>query len=161
MGEDYLIFVFALLGIYFYLAKSKILGIITVVISAAVKIPSAVLLLPMIIGLFPSKRFEMTNERLTWSFVTLSILGLVYSMTKLEIQPWYFVWLIPFAAILRPNKYVVCLVIGTSIGLLLRYTVLLYFGNWDGILVLVRNILTLIPIFLSLLIAFVWSRKKG
>jgi hypothetical protein len=108
----------------------------------------------------PLKKYKMTNERLTWSIVFLSAFGLFYAMTKLEIQPWYFVWVIPFAALLKPNKYVVCLIFGTSIGLLLRYTVFLYFGNWDGVLLFVRNVLTLIPIIISLLIAFFWAHKK-
>ncbi len=159
--NDIAMIFFALLGVYLYLSKNKILGIFAVILSASIKIPTAVLLLPMIIGLIPSKRYKFTNERLTWSFVILSILGVFYSMTKLEIQPWYFLWVIPFISLLKPNKYVICLAIGTTIGLLLRYTVFLYAGNWDGVLLTVRNSLTIVSILISVVIAFVWSRKKG
>lgn len=145
---------FALLGIYLYLFKNKVLGIFSVIISALVKIPTAVLLLPMVINLLPNKKYHLSNQRLLWSFVILSVIGLFYSMTKLEIQPWYFLWVLPFICLLKPNKYIIALTLGVSLGLLLRYTVLLYYGNWDGILVTIRNVLTIIPIFASVLIAF-------
>ena len=153
---------FALLGIYLYLIKNKLLGIISVVISAAIKIPTLVLLLPMLINILPlNKKYKLEGDRFITSIVVLGAVGIFYSMTRLEIQPWYFLWVLPYLSLLKPNKYVICLSIGISLGLLLRYSVFLYFGNWDGILIPTRNIITIIPIILSLLIAFVWSRKKG
>lgn len=153
---------FALLGIYLYLVKNKLLGIISVVISAAIKIPTAVLLLPMLINILPiNKKYKLEGDRFITSIVLLSTLGIFYSMTKLEIQPWYFLWLLPFLSLLKPNKFILCLIIGVTLGLLLRYSVFLYFGNWDGVLVSARNIITISSILLSLFVAFVWSRKKG
>lgn len=152
---------FAFLGIYFYLIKSKILGIFLVILSAAIKIPTVLLLLPMVINILPIKKYHLSSEKFIWSIVALSILGIFYSMTQLEIQPWYFLWALPFISLLRPNKYVICLTLGASIGLLLRYTVFLYSGNWDGVLIVVRNSLTIISIIISVVVAFVWSYKKG
>jgi hypothetical protein len=150
---------FALLAVYFYVASSKITGIILMGLSAAIKIPTVLLVIPMIFGLLPLEKYKLTNERLSWSLVGFSILGLLYSMTKLEIQPWYFLWVLPFVALLRPNKYVISLTMGISAGLLLRYSGFLYTGNWDA--VLFRNIITIIPIAASLIIGYIWSRKKG
>jgi hypothetical protein len=151
---------FALFGLYLYFVKSKILGIVFVVISALIKIPTAVLLLPMVINFLPNRRYNLSPQKFIWLSVVLAIIGLFYSMTKLEIQPWYFLWILPFAALLKPNKYVIALILGTSLGLLLRYTVLLYYGNWDGFLVTVRNVLTIIPIILSVIIAFCLKNIK-
>lgn len=159
--NDIAMIFFALLGIYLFLTKSKILGIVIVALSAAIKIPTLVLIFPLIFDALPIKKYQLKNNQLMWAIVVFSILGIFYSMTKLEIQPWYFLWVAPFLALLKPNKYVICLTIGCSIGLLLRYPVLLYYGNWDGVLVTVRNVLTVIPIIISVLVAFVWSRKKG
>lgn len=145
---------FALLGIYLYFVKSKMLGIGLVIISALIKIPSAVLLLPMVINLLPIRKYHLNSNHFMWMSVVLSIVGIFYSMTKLEIQPWYFLWVLPFVALLKPNKYVISLTLGVSMGLLLRYSVLLYYGNWDGVLVNVRNVLTSIPIILSVIIPF-------
>jgi hypothetical protein len=151
---------FALFGLYLYFVKSKILGIVFVVISALIKIPTAVLLLPMVINFLPNRRYNLSPQKFIWLSVVLAIIGLFYSMTKLEIQPWYFLWILPFAALLKPNKYVIALILGTSLGLLLRYTVLLYYSNWDGFLVTVRNVLTIIPIILSVIIAFCLKNIK-
>jgi hypothetical protein len=152
---------FALLGIYMYMIRNKVLGIISVVISAAIKLPTAVLLLPMVINLLPiNKKYKFEGERLTWVFVILSILGLFYAMTRLEIQPWYFLWVLPFLALVKPNKYVISIATGISVGLLLRYTQFLYFGNWDD--PFIRNALnSLAIVFVSIAVGFVWSRKKS
>jgi len=157
--NDIAMIFFALLGVYLYLIKNKFLGIISVIVSLAIKIPTAVLLLPMAYNLLPiPKKYKLNDEKIIWSFVGLSVLGVLYSMTKLEIQPWYFLWVLPFIALLKLNKYILSIATGISVGLLLRYTEFLYFGNWDQ--VFIRNILTISAILISNIVAFVWSRKK-
>lgn len=158
--NDIVMIFFALLGIYLYLFKSKVFGVIGVFISAAIKIPTIFLIPPMIFNQLPIKK-KLTTERLIWSFVIFSTLSVFAAMIEREIQPWYFLWVLPYIALLKPNKYIISLVVGISFGLLLRYTVFLYAGNWDGILIFVRNGLTILSIGVSLLVGFVWSRKKG
>ena len=152
---------FALLGVYLYVEKNKLLGIFSIFLSAMIKIPTAVLLLPLLINALPFKKYHLNNEKLTWSFVILSIAGVLYSMTKLEIQPWYFLWVIPFIALLKPNRIVLAASIGFSLGLVLRYVPYLYYGSWDGFALPLRNALTLLCLFVPSIITFVWSRKKG
>ena len=152
---------FALLGVYLYVEKNKLLGIFSIFLSAMIKIPTAVLLLPLLINALPFKKYHLNNEKLTWSFVILSIVGVLYSMTKLEIQPWYFLWVIPFIALLKPNRIVLAASIGFSLGLVLRYVPYLYYGSWDGFALPLRNALTLLCLFVPSIITFVWSRKKG
>ncbi len=150
---------FALLGIFLFILKHKILGIFLVVFSALIKIPTAVILVPMAFSMIPHKKLDLSQNNFFLSIVLLSLGGIAYSLTQLEIQPWYFLWLIPFIALLKPNKYIVVASIGFSLGLLLRYLPFLYFGTWDGIVVPMRNYLTvlgivipLIPLFLADLI---------
>ena len=89
----------------------------------------------------------MTN--LFGQLLEYQLVGIFYSLTKLEIQPWYFLWVLPFMVLLRPNKYVISLTLGVSLGLLLRYVPYLYYGNWDNITITIRNSLTVISIFAS------------
>lgn len=137
---------FALAGIYLFFSRRKVLAIILIVLSALIKIPAIVLIFPIILSYIPEKymRIKMNNERYIWLFVIFSLLGLFYALTKLEIQPWYFLWALPFVSLLKPNKYVLALAIGVSLGLLLRYAVFLYFGEWQGDAVYIRNSLTVI-----------------
>ncbi len=148
---------FALLGIYLFFLRKRFLAIILVIVSSQVKIPTLGLLLPLIVSFIPFKQ-RLDNNR----FVLLSIFSMFlasfYALTKIEIQPWYFLWILPFVALLKPNKYILSAAIGFSLGLLLRYTVLLYFGNWDGIGVPIRNGLTIVIPLVCVLAVYVYDK---
>lgn len=152
---------FALLGIYAYFLNKKILGFIIIFLSSQIKIPTIALLFPAFLGFIPFKNFKFGPREFVLTSVVLMTTTFFAALTRYEIQPWYILWIFPFVALLKPNKYIVSLIFGISIGLLLRYTVFLYSGNWDGELVLIRNSLTLVSIAISLVVGFVWSRKDG
>jgi len=150
---------FALFGIYLFVIKRKILGILLVSASTLIKIPTTILLLPMLINTVSYKKIHLSQDNFFLSIVILGAGGIAYSLTRLEIQPWYFLWVFPFICLLKPNKYIIVAGVGLSLGLLLRYLPFLYFGTWDGIVLPIRNYLTifaviipLIPLFLADLI---------
>lgn len=155
--HDIVMAFFALSGIYLYFLRKRILAIILIIISSQVKIPTIGLLMPLIVSFIPFKE-KLDNNK----FIILSIISMLlasgYALSKIEIQPWYFIWVIPFVALLKPNKYVLSLSIGLSLGLLLRYTVLLYFGNWDGIGVPIRNALTIITPLVFIAFVYVYDK---
>lgn len=137
---------FALAGVFFFFRSKRILAIILIILSALIKIPSVVLLFPVLLSFIPNRymRIKLDSERYVWLFVIFSVLGLLYAISKIEIQPWYFLWVLPFVSLLKPNRYVMSLVIGISIGLILRYAVFLYYGDWQGDAVYIRNSLTVV-----------------
>ena len=142
---------FALLGVYLFIEKKKILGIIMVILSAFIKIPTILLLIPMIINTLPVKKIQLSQNNFLISLALLSMLGTFYSLTQLEIQPWYFLWALPFICLLKPNKYIVTASLGFSLGLLLRYLPFLYFGTWEGIVLPIRNYLTIFAVIIPLI----------
>lgn len=125
---------FALLGIYFLLFKKNLLSIVVLIVSVLVKQVTVFLIFPVVL-FFLSKyqKIKLSEENFFRSLVLFMSLGLIYVITKIEIQPWYFIWIMPFIALLKPNKYVAALSIGISLGLLLRYAPYLYQGDWNGI----------------------------
>ena len=128
-----------------------------IIISSQVKIPTIVLLAPLVLG-FPLFRLKLDNERFVRLLIASMLAVLFYVLTKIEIQPWYFLWILPFAVLIKPNKYIVSLIIGFSLGLLLRYTVFLYFGNWDGIALMLRNSFTIVATITPLLLVLIWDK---
>ncbi|MBI4062468.1 hypothetical protein HY410_00945 [Candidatus Gottesmanbacteria bacterium] len=80
------------------------------------------------------------------------IAGLVYVIWDREVLPWYWVWIMPFVALLPRSRTLFTLSLGVSIGLLLRYLPYLYLGNWDPPAPAAKLWLTVAPIFLSLLV---------
>lgn len=157
--NDIVMVFFALFGIYLYFLDRKILSILILFLSSQVKIPTLALLFPFGLALLSFKIFKFTSERLIQLSVLVMIFIFFAALTKYELQPWYLLWILPFVSLLKPNKYIVSISIGASVGVLLRYVFFLYLGNWDE--VLYRNILTIAPILISIIVAFVWSRKKG
>ncbi len=148
---------FSLLGIYLLLNGKKILGSIFIVISFLVKIPTLALLGPLLISI------RIGNKKLVLLSVSVMIGSLFYVLTKLEMQPWYFLWVLPFVALLKPNKYILGIVVGLSLGLLLRYTPFLYTGNWNGLAPQVKGAVTLVTPVLFLAGVFLdeklWKRS--
>jgi hypothetical protein len=147
----------ALMGINLFFLRKKVLALILIVISSQVKIPTIGLLLPIIVNFIPLKE-KLDNNKIILLFIFSTLLATGYALTKVEIQPWYFLWIFPFIALLKPNKYIIGASIGFSFGLLLRYTVLLYFGNWDGIGVPLRNSFTIIAPIIFVFIIFLKDR---
>ena len=158
--NDIVMIFFALLGLYSYFMKKKILSILLIIASSQIKIPTIALILPVALSFIPFKTKVDNNKFVLISIVSMFAV-LIYALTKVEIQPWYFLWLLPFLALLKPNKYIITGSIGLSLGLLLRYVVLLYFGNWDGIGIPLRNAFTIIAPIALLLIVFLHDKSKS
>jgi len=85
-------------------------------------------------------------------------------LTKIEVQPWYFLWIFIFIPLLNLNKTIIIFVNGVIIGLLLRYLPFIYFGNWDGIVINLKLYVTLAVPMLSLLTLaatnLLWKTRK-
>lgn len=155
--HDIVMIFFALVGIHLFFLKKRILAIILIIISSQIKIPTLGLLLPFVISFIPLKTKLESNRFIVITIISM-FLASGYALTKVEIQPWYFLWMLPFVALLKPNKYIISLAIGFSFGLLLRYTVLLYFGNWDGVGVAIRNGLTVVAPIVFIAVVFVYDK---
>lgn len=152
--NDIVMMFFALLGLYLYFVRKKILAIAAIIISSQIKIPTIALIAPVVLSFIPIRR-KFDDQKFVWASILVSFITFLFVLTKLEIQPWYFLWILPLVVLLKPNKYIISLTFGFSLGLLLRYSVFLYFGNWDGIALPFRNGLTvaftIIPVALVLL----------
>lgn len=86
-----------------------------------------------------------------WALLAM-LAGLIYVIRDREVLPWYWVWIMPFVALLPRNRPLFILSTGVSVGLLLRYLPYLYLGNWDPPAPTAKLWLTIAPVFISLLI---------
>ena len=131
--NDIMMLFFATLGVYFLFTGKTFYSYFFILFSALIKFVTAVLVIPFLLRSLPMSKKLATNID-SFASICLLFMGLAttFILTKLEIQPWYFLWFIPFLALLRPRAIIIFLTIGLSLGLLLRYTIFLYQGNWDG-----------------------------
>jgi len=156
---------FAILAIYLAIKNKWSLGFIIMILSALTKQVTAFLIIPFVffrVLTYFKKNFLITT--FIKSCLLFSVLGFIYVLTKIEVQPWYFLWIFIFIPLLNLNKTIIIFVNGVIIGLLLRYLPFIYFGNWDGIVINLKLYVTLAVPMLSLLTLaatnLLWKTRK-
>ncbi|MFH1186905.1 MAG: hypothetical protein V1697_01885 [Candidatus Levyibacteriota bacterium] len=153
---------FAILGIYLFLNTKWQIGFITILFSALIKQVTTLLLIPFAV-FFISGYFKkpISNEIFIKLCLAFSVIGFIYVLTQIEVQPWYFLWVFPFIALLKLNKFIIFLTNGIIIGLLLRYAPFLYFGNWDGVVISIKSYVTVLSPIIALLTLLIINSFKS
>ncbi len=77
-----------------------------------------------------------------------------------EVLSWYWIWIIPYIALLPEYPTLTILSAGVSMGLLLRYVPYLYLGNWDAPAPAIKIWVTSVPIMLSFIVSLLIEFKK-
>lgn len=80
----------------------------------------------------------------------LMFIGLLAVISQREFLPWYWVWIMPFVALLPSKRKLTILATGVSMGLLLRYAPFLYKGDYNAPVPMQRVILMWLPIAIAL-----------
>jgi len=155
--NDIVMMFFAVLGLYFVLNKKLIFSIIAIIFSYFIKEVTILLLFPILIFQNPIKKISLSLENFFRICVLTMIAGFVYALTKLEVQPWYFLWIFPFISLLKPNRYIFLLTSGVSLGLLLRYTPFLYQGDWNGAAIPIKLYVSIITPAIFLMMGLMWG----
>jgi hypothetical protein len=132
--NDIAMMAFAMMSIYYFAVKQRPLSYLLLALSVATKLMT-IFLYPVIV--FGYKKW--------YAFVAMSI-GLVLVLTQREIQPWYFMWIIPFVALIPEHDVLAVLSGGISMGLILRYAPYFYYGDWNNPVPKIELWATFIPI---------------
>lgn len=86
------------------------------------------------------------------------IVGFVIVILGREVLPWYFVWVMPFIALI-PGKRTITTIAGAfSLGLLLRYAPFLYYGHWGDPVPAIKWWVTILPVLVSCMILVFQSK---
>jgi hypothetical protein len=136
--NDIVMMTLALASYYIYLQKNYISSFLVLSLSVASKLVT--------IFLIPLYLFRW-NRLIA---LICMLIGLCLVLLQRDILPWYFVWIIPFVALMPRSTDIILLSIAASFGLLLRYTPFLLQGNWDGAAPKIETAVTLVPLILYL-----------
>lgn len=134
----------ALMGTYAILQKKWILGILSLIASYFTKQVTVLLLIPAFFY-FLSQRFSkkfLSDELFLDVCTGLMGLGFLYASWKIGVQPWYIVWFLPFAFLIRMPFFLRAGIVGLTLGLLLRYVPFLWQGDWNGMALVVMPVVT-------------------
>ena len=146
--NDILMMAMAIWAIVLYQQKKKWLSWLMLSGSVAMKL--------MTLFLIPAF-FAGFKRRIT---LACMMIGFHAVLTQREALSWYWVWVVPFVALVPDIRVFLILATGVSLGLLLQYAPFLYYGNWNDPVPMIKLWVTWIPIGLSVLIALGSILKK-
>lgn len=116
--HDILMMFFAIISVYLYLIKKKFFSFILFLLSVGVKYTTVFLAPMFIIGFHPLL------------FFAGSVVTFLTVIAEINIQPWYLLWVLPFAALCYRYVFIRILTVFVSLAFLLRYIPFLYEGSW-------------------------------
>lgn len=145
--NDIFMMALAIWAIVLYREKKKWMSWVLLSLSIAIKL--------MTIFLIPAF-FTGWKRRVALCCISL---GFIVVLFQREVLSWYWVWVMPFIALVPDIKPLMVLATGISMGLLLRYAPFLYYGNWDDPVPLVKTWVTLVPIAIALVISIAMALK--
>ena len=159
--NDIVMIFFILLGIYFLIKKRVILAFIFIGASGLVKFLGFALIPAFIVYVFNSyKNLNFSFNKLILSCLFLTSAFLVYVLSKMELQPWYLLWLLPFIALLRPNRYLLFPAIIISCIFVSTYSIFLFDGNWDRVAPAFKINLVIGSVVVSVVLVFVTDQIR-
>jgi len=145
--NDIVMMAIAMLAYYLYLVKKRWASFFVLSLSVAAKL--------MTIFIFPVFFAGWQRKLALWAM----IIAFCLVATQREVLGWYVVWLVPFYALLPSLEWSLIVGSGLSLGLLLTYAPFLCFGNYNPPVQTLKIWLAVIPVVISLLLAFLKKRN--
>jgi len=139
--NDILMMALVIWAIVLYKNKQKLASWILLSLSIAMKLMTIFLIPAFFVG---------WKRRVSLSLISIGFIAVLFQR---DVLSWYWVWVMPFIALVPDMKPLVVVSAGISMGLLLRYAPFLYLGHWNDPVPMIKLWVTLIPIATSLVIA--------
>lgn len=148
--NDIVMMFFSLVAFYFLTEKKYVAAILLLLASIGVKF-ATVFLLPIFLyqAFFSAKRTISWKKLFTISSLIM-VIPIILSSYRTEMQPWYFLWMLPLLALIADTRVIVPSAL-FSFGLLTEYILFLYTGNWNPPIPTIKYSLIVGSLILSLL----------
>lgn len=130
--NDIAMLFFAVFALYLLLFKFYIRAFILLIISIGVKFATG-FILPVFLAVLVLNKLKknITAESIIVWICVFMAAAVVVASFRTNFQPWYLLYVLPFAALL-PNKYYIFIpTVILSFTSLISYLPFLYVGNWD------------------------------
>lgn len=131
--NDIVMIFFSLLSLYLLTNKKYIVSFVILFLSIGIKF-ATVLMLPVLIVVtnLQARRKEFSWEKV-FIIITVLMLGAIFAASvRTNFQPWYLLYILPFAAFIGRKYYIAIPLFCFSAASLTQYIPYLYFGNWDS-----------------------------
>lgn len=154
--NDIVMMAVAVWAIYYLLKKRYYLALFLLSVSIALKLMTIVLV-PLFLYAWWNRDMK-PKQLFLYSTITM-VAALLFIISKREVLSWYLVWIVPFVALMPKRMSLIILAVGASLGLLLRYAPVLYYGNYDVPTVIAKFWVTIVPVGLSIILLFYFKKR--
>lgn len=139
------------LALYLLIRERYVFSFSSLVASVGVKFATGIWFPLWVVVLFFQSRGKKNVYEFSMSMGTiLSLIPVILATLRTNFQPWYFLYVLPFAALTRkPYLYIPVAVF--SFFALLEYVPFLYTGNWDPPIPALLNQISLVGIIVALM----------
>lgn len=141
----------AMYGTYLLLKQERVKGSILYFLSAGIKFATAIVL----IGFFILMGLKKTKYFIGLSIV-LMIGAVIVASMRTNFQPWYLLYVAPFAVLMFEKSYVKFPIYIFSIASIVYYIPFLYNGNWNPPIPMLLNDIMIGATIISVIFAFVF-----
>ncbi len=157
--NDIVMMFFAIVSWYFLVQKKIILAALFLLLSIGVKFATIFLLPAFFLAIVLQRRKEYSFDTVNMLALLGMIAAIVGASLRTNFQPWYLLFVLPFAALLPKKPIIVIPTVAMSFFALLQYVPYLYLGNWDPPVPQYLFILTSLGIAVSFLGVLIIGRK--
>jgi hypothetical protein len=150
--NDIVMMAIAIWSVVFYLNGKRWISWLMLSVSIAMKLMTIFLIPAFVKG---------WNRKIALGCI---LAGFLAVLSQREVLGWYWVWVVPFVALIPEMQSLTIISTGVSLGLLLRYAPFLYLGNWDAPAPIIKTWGTGIPVVLSLCVAtgmYLFRKKRS
>jgi len=152
---------FALYALYLFMSKFYIRSSLLLFLSIGVKFATVFMLPGLFLELLLSRGFKKIELERLALFICVSMLAAtVAASLRTNFQPWYLLYVLPFAALILNKYYVLIPSIILSASSLLIYVPFLSSGNWDPPIPMQLFWITTFGIALSVVVILIFRFKN-
>lgn len=123
---------FALFSLFLFLKRKIFSSLILIFLSIGIKFTTVFLLPVYIFSYFMQKNKKTISEDIIFSLIIfLMFVSVVVASIRTNFQPWYLLFVLPFAALIGRKYYIFIPSVTLSLFALLQYTPFLFKGDWN------------------------------
>ncbi len=151
--NDIAMMALGLFGIYMFLEKRYIASLAGIIGSIFIKYATA-LIIP---GIIAKGFFKVRTTTFFYILIISMAISIFLATYRTNFQPWYLLYILPFAAFAAKKYFVLVPVFIVSFAALLQYVPFLYLGNWDPPVPLILNYIMFGSIVVSIALVIAWK----
>lgn len=150
--NDIVMMCLGMFSLLFLIKRKYLFAFALLVFSIGVKYATGFLLpLYIAIYLFDKKKVPIKWEPIILTFLAAMGFAIIAAVLRTTFQPWYVLYLLPFAALLAYRYFIIIPAVFLTFGALINYLPYLFSGNWDPPIPTILLIVNLSAVGLSLL----------